>query len=233
MAEDRTTIIVDDVFVPGTATNCKARSNLLLANKDYVKAINNTVTVHISFVDIGGFRIISDGFKHVDEFILTLDGAVVLDQGILVVITIAKLARVIGERTFFKACVDGSNRIQIAIGDDAQDGNRLLGSVGDSRETAIDTALADLAQFLATVIAHECGHSVGLVVNGAMPTGLYGDDATNFPGSLDSHIRNTSLFPTGSTNVMSPSLNFTLATDPSSAFNTLNMAYLREQVFYN
>jgi len=31
---------------------------------------------------------------------------------------------------------------------------------------------------------------------------------------------------------MSPALNFTLATSPLSAFNTINLAYLREQVFY-
>ena len=66
-----------------------------------------------------------------------------------------------------------------------------------------------------------------------MPTGLYANDSANFPGSADSHIRNASLFPNGSTNLMSPSLNFTLATSPFSAFNTLNLAYLREQIFYN
>ena len=117
------------------------------------------------------------------------------------------------------------------IGNVSQDGDRLLGTVGDARETAIDTAIALLARFLATVTAHECGHSVGLVVDGAMPDGLYGNNAS-FPGSASGHIRNTSLFPSGSTNLMSPSLNFTLATDSASAFNTLNMAYLREQVFY-
>ncbi|MCK5943381.1 MAG: hypothetical protein KAI24_15475, partial [Planctomycetes bacterium] len=114
-----------------------------------------------------------------------------------------------------------------------QDGARLLGTVGDSRETAIDAALADLARFIATVTAHECGHSVGLVVNGAMPTGLYGNDTTNFPGSANGHIRNTSLFPAGATNVMSPSLSYSTATDAQTDFNTLNKAYLQEQVFYN
>ncbi|MGK0202408.1 MAG: hypothetical protein ACI9S9_001475 [Planctomycetota bacterium] len=118
------------------------------------------------------------------------------------------------------------------IGDVSQDGDRLLGTVGDSRETDIDTAISLLARFVATVTAHECGHSVGLVVDGAMPSGLYGNETGSFPGSATGHIRNTSLFPTGSTNLMSPSLNFTLATSPSSAFNTLNLAYLREQVFY-
>jgi hypothetical protein len=120
-----------------------------------------------------------------------------------------------------------------AIGEVAQDGDRLNNTVGDSRETEIDEAISAIARFIATVTAHEIGHSVGLVINGAMPTGLYANDNTNFPGSGDSHIRNASLFPTGATNLMSPALNFTLATSLFSAFNTLNLAYLREQVFYN
>lgn len=119
------------------------------------------------------------------------------------------------------------------IGEVAQDGGRLNNTIGDSRETQIDAAISALARFIATVTAHEIGHSVGLVINGPMPTGLYANDSANFPGSADSHIRNASLFPNGSTNLMSPSLNFTLATSPFSAFNTLNLAYLREQIFYN
>ena len=37
---------------------------------------------------------------------------------------------------------------------------------------------------------------------------------------------------TRATNVMSPGLSYTTATSRETAFNTLNMAYLREQVFY-
>jgi len=121
----------------------------------------------------------------------------------------------------------------IPIGDDPQDGGRLNGLVSDSRTIDINTALRDLARFLATVTAHECGHSVGLVENGPMPTGLYGDDSVNFPGSANGHIRNASQFPSGSVNLMSPSLSYETAISPSSAFNTLNLAYLREQIFYN
>lgn len=137
--------------------------------------------------------------------------------------------------TLFRTTYDAFTPVNggTPIGEVSQDGDRLNQTVGDTRETDIDTAISLIARFIATVTAHEIGHSVGLVINGAMPTGLYGNDNTNFPGSVDSHIRNTSLFPTGSTNVMSPSLNFTLATSPSSAFNTLNLAYLREQIFYN
>ncbi len=118
------------------------------------------------------------------------------------------------------------------IGDDADDDDRLTGVNTDARADAIDTALADFARFIAVVTAHECGHSMGLVQNGAMPTGLYGNDSTNFPGSSDGHIRNTGLFPAGATNIMSPSLSYTTAINAATAFNTLNLAYLREQVLY-
>jgi len=118
------------------------------------------------------------------------------------------------------------------IGADAQDGDRLIGAVGDAREGEIDAAIGALARFTASVTAHECGHSVGLVANSPMPLGLYGNDGVNFPGSANGHIRTQSLFPTGSINLMSPSLSYTTATSSSTQFNTLNMAYLREQVFY-
>ncbi|MGC6486502.1 MAG: hypothetical protein ACON4Z_02570 [Planctomycetota bacterium] len=118
------------------------------------------------------------------------------------------------------------------VGDDPLDADRLTGALADARAAAIDRAITDFARFTATVTAHECGHSVGLVENGPMPTGLYGDDSVNFPGSANGHIRNASLFPSGATNVMSPGLSYTTATSFDTAFNTLNMAYLREQVFY-
>lgn len=118
------------------------------------------------------------------------------------------------------------------IGDDAQDGQRLTGSLADARATEIRAAIDDFARFTAVVVAHECGHSVGLVRNGAMPVGLYGNDTTNFPGSSDGHIKTTVGFPTNATNVMSPSLSYSGAINPSTGFNSLNLAYLREQVFY-
>jgi hypothetical protein len=123
--------------------------------------------------------------------------------------------------------------VEIGTTVDGQDGNRLLGNLpADPRSTQIDTALADLARFTAVVTAHECGHSVGLVQNGAMPDGLYGGDTVNFPGSSDGHIRTAALFPPGAINVMSPALSYSLAINPATAFNSLNKAYLREQVFY-
>lgn len=118
------------------------------------------------------------------------------------------------------------------IGADGSDGLRLMDTLNDTRATQIDTALADFGRFIATVLAHECGHSVGLVENGAMPVGLYGNDTTNFPGSSDGHINTHSLFPSGATNVMTPSLSYSSAIHASTAFNSLNLAYLQEQVFY-
>ncbi len=118
------------------------------------------------------------------------------------------------------------------IGTVTDDLQRLLGSVNDLRAVRMRAAIADIARYVAVVTAHECGHSMGLVQNGSMPTGLYGNDPVNFPGSTDGHIRNTSLFPTGGINIMAPSLSYALATDPATAFNSLNLAYLREQVLY-
>lgn len=120
------------------------------------------------------------------------------------------------------------------IGDDPMDGQRLLGNstINPARDALVTNALQDFARFTAVVVAHECGHSMGLVENGPMPTGLYGNDSTNFSGSSDGHIRNTSLFPPGATNVMSPSLTYSSTINAASAFNTLNLAYLREQIFY-
>jgi len=119
-----------------------------------------------------------------------------------------------------------------AVGANGQDGQRLMGTLQDARAGQILAAIEDLARFTAVIIAHECGHSMGLVQNGAMPLGLYGNDESNFPGSADGHIRNTSLFPAGSMNVMTPAISYTAALNPATAFNTLNLAYLREQVFY-
>lgn len=120
------------------------------------------------------------------------------------------------------------------IGANAQDAARLAGSVTDARLTQMLNAMGRMARFIAVVVAHETGHSMGLVKNGAMPTGLYGGDPANFPGSNDQHIRMpTTVFPNGSVNVMSPTLNFELALSSRTAFNSLNRAYLRERALYN
>lgn len=126
------------------------------------------------------------------------------------------------------------------IGSDPLDGERLLGTRTETRADQIDAAIDALAALTALVTAHECGHSMGLVANGAMPRGLYGGDAANFPLSgsqppenANNHIENQSLFPGLATNVMSPALSLDAALDPGTAFNNLNLAYLREHVLYD
>ncbi len=131
------------------------------------------------------------------------------------------------------------------IGADTGDGARLVevlngtNTGNDNRITVMDTAIRKMARLVAVVTAHECGHSMGLVANGPMPQGLYGNDASNFPLSgnqpstnADGHIQNTALFPDGAQNVMSPAINFEAAQSAFTVFNSLNLAYLRERAFY-
>lgn len=124
----------------------------------------------------------------------------------------------------------------VPIGEDGQDADRLLGNRQDPRRDQIDNAIFGIARAAAVVIAHECGHSMGLVANGAMPAGLYGDDAVNFPTNSSSaslHIETPGLFPGGAQNVMSPSVAYDAALHPSTGFNSLNLAYLRERALYD
>lgn len=135
-------------------------------------------------------------------------------------------------RTTFDALTPA--RSGTPIGGDSQDGARLLGQLSDGRTTTINNAIARIARVTAVIAAHEMGHSLGLVKDGAMPTGLFGGDSTNFPASTSGHIRMpVTVFPSGSTNVMSPSLSFDSALSTSTAFNTLNLAYLRERILVN
>jgi hypothetical protein len=133
-------------------------------------------------------------------------------------------------RVTFDPFVPGSGGTP--VGNDAGDAARLAGSLADARRDQIDVAIRSWARVAAVITAHECGHSVGLVKNGAMPVGLYGGDPVHFPGSTSGHIRNSG-FPSGATNVMSPSLSFDSAQHPATAFNRLNLAYLRERVHHD
>ena len=119
------------------------------------------------------------------------------------------------------------------IGADSMDGQRLTDVLNDARATQIDLAIQSLARFAAVVAAHEMGHSMGLVQENAMPSGLYGNDSVNFPGSNDGHIiMPASIFTGGAINVMTPALSFTGTLISTTRFNTLNLAYLRERVLY-
>jgi hypothetical protein len=113
------------------------------------------------------------------------------------------------------------------------DPSRLTGATNDQRASDIARAINDLARLTAVITAHECGHSMGLVQDGAMPNGLYGNHAA-FTGSSPGHIAMpASVFPGNSLNIMSPALGYVESLDLGTKFNSLNLAYLRESVIYN
>jgi hypothetical protein len=139
--------------------------------------------------------------------------------------------------TLFRTTFDPftAARFGTAIGNEGNDGLRLIGTLIDGRTTSIANAVVRFAKFAAVILAHECGHSVGLVANGPMPLGLYGDNATDFPvfpaSAADGHIKMpASLFPGISENIMTPAFDFDSALAPETQFNSLNRAYLLERV---
>ncbi len=102
------------------------------------------------------------------------------------------------------------------------------------RADAIENACLDLGRFLAVVLSHEVGHSMGLVADGAPPTGLYGNLPSAFPGSDSGHIdlSLSGLFPLAAQNIMAPAISYRAALSLGTAFNPLNQAWLKEQVLY-
>ncbi len=142
--------------------------------------------------------------------------------------------------TTFRATYDPftPSRFGNPVGDFIDDDRRVLGTLIDGRTSQMSIALIRIARFTAVIAAHECGHSVGLVANGPVPTGLFGNDSANFPvfpaSAADGHINMPSaLFPGVSVNVMSPTFTFDSTLAPETDFNTLNRAYLRQQVVIN
>jgi len=102
------------------------------------------------------------------------------------------------------------------------------------RRDRILSAVDRLARYIAVVGAHEMGHSLGLSADGAMPYGLYGGDAVNFPGSTSYHIDLTTfldLFIIPNVNIMTPSTNFDYTNASGTRFNRLNKAYLKESIY--
>lgn len=133
-----------------------------------------------------------------------------------------------------------SDPFGVPVGEGGGDAQRLLGTLADERSTTIALAIRRFARTLAVVVAHECGHSMGLVANGPMPAGLYGGDPVNFPlspgltsRSANGHIQNLDLFPADAQNVMSPAIDFESALSPQTSFNSLNLAYLRERILHD
>jgi hypothetical protein len=70
----------------------------------------------------------------------------------------------------------------------------------------------------------------GLIDDGAPPSGLYGGDPTNYPGSTPSHILLREGYPSVGQNVMAPSSGFEADVSIFGSFNELAEAYMRNQV---
>ncbi len=111
--------------------------------------------------------------------------------------------------------------------------DRLSGSnsaAENDRYDEIATAVDAMARIGAVVLAHEIGHSIGLVAQGLPPDGLFGG-VTDAPFSgfytTDFH------FDSSGNNVMAAALSFSTAlisTSDKYHFNELNEAYLREWI---
>jgi hypothetical protein len=83
-------------------------------------------------------------------------------------------------------------------------------------QTVMDAA-DDWASVIGIILAHEVGHSVGLVAPGASPNGLFGDASLH-----DTYA--------GATEVMAPSVGYEAMTTLDYSFRDIDLAYLRQRV---
>ncbi len=86
-----------------------------------------------------------------------------------------------------------------------------------SRYLAIFQAADDLAVALATILAHEVGHSLGLVTPGPPPAGLWGDASLHVDKARPEDIMNAVV-------------GYDALVEEIYRFRPLNMAYLRERI---
>ena len=78
-------------------------------------------------------------------------------------------------------------------------------------------AADDWASVMGIILAHEVGHSVGLVAPGNAPSGLFGDGTLH-----DSYA--------GATEVMAPSVGYEAMISLDYAFRDIDLAYLRQRI---
>lgn len=86
-----------------------------------------------------------------------------------------------------------------------------------ARYLAVFEAADDWATVIGVILAHEIGHSTGLVAPGPSPSGLHGDS------SLHNAL-------SGATEVMSPFVSYTTMVLQPHTFRVLNLAYLRQRL---
>ena len=102
------------------------------------------------------------------------------------------------------------------------------------RADKIEKGWLRLGRFCAVALAHEMGHSMGLVENGAPPVGLFGNLPASFPGSDDGHIDlgAAGIYTFPAQNVMAPGISFLGALQAATGYNALNAAWLKGRVLY-
>ncbi|MCK5942765.1 MAG: Ig-like domain-containing protein, partial [Planctomycetes bacterium] len=86
-----------------------------------------------------------------------------------------------------------------------------------ARWNTVMAAMDDWAAVIGVILAHEVGHSVGLVAPGAMPNGLFGDSSLHdtFAGAAE---------------VMAPSVGYEAMTTLDYQFRDIDLAYLRQRI---
>ncbi|MBI4569463.1 MAG: hypothetical protein HY719_13800 [Planctomycetes bacterium] len=99
-----------------------------------------------------------------------------------------------------------------------------------ARLDAINTAIDSVAKQASAVLAHEVGHSLGLVPDGAPPQGFFGGSAL-FSGSTSGHLRYTT--DPALVNVMNPASSTADRKSAQLNFGPLDIAYLRGQLLYD
>ncbi len=140
-------------------------------------------------------------------------------------------------RTRFNPLIPGRG---VPLGFDANDVTVLDPSFdrGDPSNTSqentrfdqIAAAIDAIARSTATILAHEIGHSVGLVANGAPTAGLFGGEAqASFSGPYTTSYH----LDTGDNEVMAASLSFSdcIITGPGGPrFHPLLLSYLQQRI---
>ena len=131
----------------------------------------------------------------------------------------------------------GSNNTGTPLGMDASDPVVLAPTADPASFTAAQRtrwqvllrALDDAALHAAATNAHEIGHSLGLIIDGDPPVGLFGGDAV-FGTSTSGHVDLIDFFSRGGSNIMAPGATFESKVSKGTRFNRLAEAYLRNRI---